>query len=188
MEGDALDVIFCPRAFALLSMVAVERTPHLVEVTIVALEVPGIDSKLDWTGGGLDLKAVTVIPLLAVAAGDGVARGDFLAIIADEVIGSIIKLLLDPVEVTEEGVRTAFEAGITSNVEPALVATLMVGVDIVAPEEGGSGIKPLKLAKISATFLRSACVGLAVPLICPVTVELRACFTALPEATDVVVP
>ena len=132
-----------------------------------------------------------VIPLLVVDANDGVL-GDFFATVVLEGMGSITKLLLvvvDPVKDTEEGVRPAFEAGITCNEEPAVVTTrgTVVGVDIIAPE-GGSGIKPLKLAKISATFLRSACVGLAVPLICSVTVELRACFNALLEAPAATLP
>ena len=126
-----------------------------------------------------------------VDANEGVLE-DFFATV-HEGMGSITKLLLvvlDPVKVTEEGVRTAFEAGITCSEEPAVVTTrgVVVGIDTIAPVEGGSGIKPLRLAKISATFLRSACVGLAVPLICSVTVELRACFNALLEAPAAALP
>jgi len=50
------------------------------------------------------------------------------------------------------------------------------------------GINPLKLAKISATFLRSTWVGLDVPLMCPVTVLQKACFNTFPEAIVTGVP
>lgn len=110
--------------------------------------------EVDWTtGGGLDLNAVIVIPLLGVDNNDGGTRGDFLAIV-DEVMGSITKLL--PLDTTDVVVSFPFEDGITCKDDPAVVTTFMVGgVEIIAELLGRSGMKPLKLAKISATFLRS---------------------------------
>jgi hypothetical protein len=141
---------FCPEEFE-LNIVAVERIlVFFVDMMLVALE--GIE-ELDWTGGGLDLNAVIVIPLLGVDPNEEGTRGDFLAAVV-EAMGSITKLL--PVDTIDVGVCFPFADGITCKDEPTVVTTFMVGgVEIIDALLGGSGMKPLKLAKISATFLRS---------------------------------
>ena len=140
---------FCADEFR---MVAVERTPVVfVDVIIVALV--DIDAPVR-AGGGLDLNAVIVIPPLEgveVVAVDPVV--DLLS--AEEgVIGSITKLLV--LDATDTGVDFPFTDGITCKEGPKVVTTLTVGgVEIIPGLFFGSGVNPLKLAKISATFLRS---------------------------------
>ena len=142
--------------------------------------------KLAWIIGGFDLNAVIVIPLLVVDKGEEETLVDFSATVV-EGTGSIIKGLL--LDATDVGVWFPFEEGITCNDDPIVVTTFIVGgVEIIPELLWCSGMKPLKLAKISATFLRSTWVGLAVPLICPVMDPPSACLRTLPEATADTVP
>ena len=71
------------------------------------------------------------------------------------VIGSMTRLLV--LDETEIGVDFPFTDGMTCKDGPNVVTTLTVGgVEIIPGLLLGSGVNPLKLAKISATFLRSA--------------------------------
>ena len=146
-----------------------------MDVIIVVL--PDKDAP-DKTGGGFDLNAVMVIPLLGVEAND---ETDVL--VSVEVVGfiaSITKLLL----LTGAGLGVVDfaldEEGMTCKEDPRVDTTLTVGGVELMPGllPGGSGINPLKLANISATFLRSTWVGLDVPLMWP---PARACFKTFPE-------
>ena len=143
--------VFCPDELA-FKIVAVERTPVVfVDVIIVAfvvIDVPVI------AGGGFDLNAVMVIPLEGVEVA---ALGRAVDLASDEVgiIGSMTRLLV--LGDAEIGVDFPFVDGITCKEGPKVVTTLTVGgVEIIPGLLLGSGVKPLKLAKISATFLRSA--------------------------------
>lgn len=167
---------FCTDVLA-FKIVAVLRIPVVfVEVIIVAFVETVVAER---SGGGLDLNAVMVIPPLGVEAND---EGNIVVLLSFvDVIGSMTKLL--PLDTAEVGVDFPLDEGITCNEDPIVVTTLSVlGVVIMAGLFEDWGMKPLRLAKISATFLRSTWVGLAVPLICPVTVPQRACFKTLSEA------
>ena len=131
-------------------MVAVERIPVVfVDVTIVAFVDIVVPPK---TGGGFDLNAVMVIPLLGVdAKDDGIVEG--LLSDVDGLIASMTKLL--PLDERDVGVLFPFEDGITCK-DPNVVTTFTVGgVEIMEGLFVGSGINPLRLARISATFRRS---------------------------------
>jgi hypothetical protein len=131
-------------------MVAVERIPVVfVDVTIVAFVDIVV---LPKSGGGFDLNAVIVMPLLGVDAMDD-GKDEDLLIEGDGVIGSMTKLL--PLDERDVDVVFPFEDGITCK-DPKVVTTFTVGgVEVMEGLFVGSGIKPLRLAKISATFLRS---------------------------------
>ena len=137
-------------------IVAVERTPVVfVDVMIVAFV--DIDGPVS-AGGGFDLNAVMVIPLEGTMDVDVlVPAADLPSEAAEEgVIGSITKLLL--LDETEAGVGLPLEDGITWSEEPKVVTILTVGgVEIIPGLFLGSAVNlaSLKLARISATFLRS---------------------------------
>ena len=154
-----------------LSIVAVDRIPvFFADVMIVVAAVVPCSVVTDDSiarGGGFDLNAVIVIPpLFGDDTGTVEDLDDFFARTFEALMGSITKLPFLVVAAGDEWLPVV-DAGITCNDDDAPVAelgTLIVGVLETTAVMGGSGIKPLRLASISATFLRSTCVGLAVPL------------------------
>lgn len=134
-------------------MVAVERTP-VVFVDVIIVAFVDIDAPVR-AGGGLDLNAVIVIPPLEGVEVVEVDPDVDLLSAEEGVIGSMTRLLV--VDETEIGVDFPFTDGMTCKDGPKVVTTLTVGgVEIIPGLLLGSGVNPLKLAKISATFLRSA--------------------------------